>query len=147
MNPTHESGAEVWIQYPKTRSRTLRGAGEPMRLLVCGGRDYTRRELVYAALDRVAAKRQIEYVIHGAARGADSIAGKWAESRGIPCRTFPVTKEEWTQHGRAAGPMRNSRMLREGEPDGVVAFPGQSGTRDMIRQAETWGIPVWRPYG
>lgn len=147
MNETHASGAQVWIKYPEHETRVIRGRGEPMRLLVCGGRDYFKRDKVFAALDRVIEKRTVEYVIHGGATGADSLAGQWAEARGIPCRVFAVTREDWRTHGKAAGPMRNDRMLRDGSPDGVVAFPGRSGTTDMVRRAETWGIPVWKPYG
>jgi hypothetical protein len=49
---------------------------------------------------------------------------------------------QWKKHGRAAGPIRNQRMLDEGKPDLVVAFPGGRGTADMIRRAERAGVPV-----
>lgn len=131
---------------PHYRSRTIREKDEPMRLLVCGGRDYRDQVRVFAALDRLLQQRKIEVVIHGGATGADSLAGEWAEARGIPCMVFEVTREQWRELGRIAGPLRNSRMLREAEPDGVVAFPGGRGTADMIRQAESWGLSVWQPY-
>lgn len=131
---------------PHYKSRHVRGKDEPMRLLVCGGRDYRDRERVWAALDKLLAKRPIEVVIHGGATGADSLAGEWAEARGIQCRVFAVSREEWRELGKIAGPLRNAKMLREGQPDGVVAFPGDRGTADMVRQAETWGLAVWKPY-
>ena len=37
------------------------------------------------------------------------------------------------KHGNAAGPIRNQRMLDHGKPDIVVAFPGGSGTADMVK--------------
>jgi hypothetical protein len=49
---------------------------------------------------------------------------------------------QWKKHGRAAGPIRNQRMLDKGKPDLVVAFPGGRGTADMIRRAERAGVPV-----
>src|SRR5262249_25506155 len=32
------------------------------------------------------------------------------------------------------------------KPDGVVAFPGGTGTADMIRRAKKAGLEVWKPY-
>lgn len=43
-----------------------------------------------------------------------------------------------------AGPDRNQRMIDEGRPDLVVAFPGGRGTADMIRRATEAGIEVFR---
>ena len=36
----------------------------------------------------------------------------------------------------------NQRMLDEGKPDLVVAFPGAGGTKDMVRRAVKAGVPV-----
>jgi predicted Rossmann-fold nucleotide-binding protein len=38
--------------------------------------------------------------------------------------------------------MRNQRMIDEGKPDLVVAFPGGSGTADMVRRAKRASIEV-----
>lgn len=114
-----------------------------IRVLVCGGRDYRDRPGVFDALNRAHAKRAICLVIHGAASGADSLGSAWARNRGIEEVPFPA---DWTQ-GRAAGPIRNQRMLDDGKPDAVIAFPGGQGTADMVRRAEAAGVPVWRPYG
>ena len=38
--------------------------------------------------------------------------------------------------------MRNARMLAEGKPDLVVAFPGGRGTADMVAQARKAGVRV-----
>ena len=45
-------------------------------------------------------------------------------------------KADWDKFGRAAGPIRNAQMLREGKPDLVVAFPGGRGTANMVAQAK-----------
>jgi hypothetical protein len=42
----------------------------------------------------------------------------------------------------AAGPIRNARMLEEGKPDIVIAFPGGRGTANMIEQAHAAGVEV-----
>lgn len=69
------------------------------------------------------------------------MGGRYAEERGIPVRAFPA---DWTTHGKAAGPIRNSQMLKDGQPDLVVAFlgPNSRGTANMISQAEKAGVPV-----
>ena len=78
-------------------------------------------------------------LIHGAARGADSLAGEWASTRAVPVKIFPA---DWQTHGRSAGHIRNAQMLREGKPDLVVAFPGGRGTADMVAKANAAGITV-----
>lgn len=113
-----------------------------MRLLVCGGRDFDDREFVFHALDKVHAKRPIECLIHGAARGADTLAADWALDRGVLCNAYPA---DWERDGRGAGPIRNQRMLDQGKPDGVVAFAGGRGTADMVRRANAAGLPVYQP--
>ncbi|MBB5222740.1 hypothetical protein HNP73_002676 [Amaricoccus macauensis] len=113
-----------------------------MRVFVCGGRGFTDRESLRSALDRIASGARIDVVIHGDAAGADRLAGEWARLSGIRELAFPA---DWERHGRAAGPIRNRRMLVEGEPDLVVAFPGGRGTANMMRQARAAGVPVLEP--
>lgn len=111
-----------------------------MRVLVCGGRDFTDKAALYRALDAVHRKHGITDLIEGEAPGADSLAREWALEAQVCLLPFPA---DWKTHGRAAGPIRNARMLAEGKPDAVVAFPGGRGTADMVRQAKEAGIPVW----
>ena len=112
-------------------------------VLVCGGRDYDDRGRLYNVLDRLNyLYRGFLCVIHGAARGADTLAAEWAEASGIPTLPFPILPEDWEAHGRLAGPIRNAPMIREGKPDVVIAFPGGPGTRNMRRQAHAHGIVV-----
>lgn len=112
------------------------------RLLVCGGRDWRGRAAIVRALTSIKAKHGISLLIQGGASGVDRLASEWAHGQGIEVATFDA---DWQAHGRAAGPIRNRRMIEEGRPDAVVAFPGGRGTADMVRQAETAGLKVWRP--
>jgi hypothetical protein len=118
-----------------------------VRILVCGGRDYDDRARVFQALDLLAATRGMSMLIHGGARGADSLAGEWAAARRIPETVYPVHPMDWKTLGPRAGPLRNQYMLDDSKPDAVVAFPGGRGTADMIARAEKAGLKVWRPYG
>jgi len=110
-----------------------------MRVLVCGGRAFADRALLESALDRLFALRPFDVLIEGDARGADRLAGAWAEARGI---THLVFKADWDAHGAKAGPIRNQQMLDEGKPDLVVAFHGRSGTAHMKRIARAAGVAV-----
>ncbi|MBU6283831.1 DUF2493 domain-containing protein, partial [bacterium] len=106
-----------------------------MRVLVCGGRKFDDKAMLERALGEI----EITELIEGAAKGADRLAREWAEARKIPFQTF---KPEFGRYGRAAGPIRNKRMLAEGKPDLVVAFPGGSGTANMVGLARAAGVPV-----
>lgn len=108
-----------------------------MRVLVCGGRDYRDYENVERILDAIDARKHITIIIHGAARGADTLAGRWATEHGRAVETYPA---DWKTHGKAAGHTRNRQMLVEGRPDCCVAFPGGRGTANMVAQALSSGI-------
>ena len=111
-----------------------------MRVLVCGGRDWREVELVESTLTRLhAARGPFSRLIHGGARGVDHIAGKWARDNGVLEWDF---LPEWHRAGTHDGPARNQRMIAEGAPDLVVAFPGGLGTADMVERAKDAGVEV-----
>ena len=109
-----------------------------MRVLVCGGRDFDDAGLMISVLDRLHTEKFFTVLIHGNARGADRIADAWASCRGIPREPYEVPQGEWDEIGKKAAPLRNQRMLDEGKPDLVVAFPGGGGTKDIVRRA--WSV-------
>lgn len=108
-----------------------------MRVLVCGGRNYRDMKSVFASLDGLDPVPSL--IVHGGATGADSCAGEWARKRGVVCRVYHA---DWHKHGRAAGPIRNQKMLDCGKPEMVMAFPGGVGTADMVRRAKAAGVKV-----
>jgi hypothetical protein len=112
-----------------------------MRVIVCGGRDFRNEAFIYRELDSLHVLRPITDLMHGGASGVDTIAGEWARTK--PEIQRFVCHADWKAHGRAAGPMRNLRML-EWKPDLVVAFPGGLGTNNMVNQALVAGVPVMR---
>ena len=111
------------------------------RVLVCGGRDFTDWRGMYAALSALHDKHGFSAIIEGGARGADAGGRSFGEQNSIPVLTYPA---DWKKHGKAAGYIRNRKMLDEGKPDLVVAFPGGKGTAMMIRIAEAAGVRVIR---
>jgi hypothetical protein len=112
-----------------------------MRVLVCGGRSFKDRELLFDTLSEVNSTRgPITCLIEGEAQGADLLARSWASENLIPIELY---KAQWGLYGQSAGPRRNKTMLEKGKPDLVIAFPmGGPGTRDMVRQAIDAKIPV-----
>jgi hypothetical protein len=107
-----------------------------MRVLICGGRDFDNQGAMEQAISELSPGT---VVIHGGARGADRLAGECAKAAGLVVSAYPA---DWKTHGRAAGPIRNQRMLDLGKPDLVVAFPGGRGTADMVRRAKSAGVKV-----
>jgi hypothetical protein len=127
-----------------------------MRVIVCGGRDFCDKEWLAEALDRWHARRGIDFLRQGgqvmrhpedahlpmAKRrriGADYFAKRWAISRMID---HDEIRADWDRYGAAAGPIRNGMMLRPGDIDWVISFPGGDGTADMLRKARDAEIKV-----
>lgn len=110
-----------------------------MRVLVCGSRWFTDWELMDAVLS--AELHEGDTLIHGAARGADTMAEEWATGQGIEILDFPAN---WDKYKKAAGPIRNKQMLEEGKPDIVIAFLAKDsrGTKNMIDQATKAGVEI-----
>jgi SLOG family YspA-like protein len=110
-----------------------------MKVLVCGGRNYADYDKLSHVLSELHAKTPITELIHGGYRGADQRAGRWAKAHGIPVHVYHA---DWDAFGPRAGPIRNQRMLDDGKPELVVAFPGHDGTADMVRRAKTANVTV-----
>ena len=118
---------------------------ESVKVLICGGRRWSRKELTFKTLDFLHERHNFNTVIHGAAAGADTLAGEWAESRNIPVRSYPANWRPPHLNGRTdmqAGHKRNQLMLETEKPDLVIAFPGTAGTADMMRRSKRAGVRV-----
>lgn len=111
-------------------------------VLVCGDRDWSNRERLYEYLDLHDENFGPLYVIQGGARGADAMAGEWVRQKG---RSGTKVNAQWKKYGRAAGPIRNRKML-EYKPDIVIAFHDNisesKGTKDMLKAAKEALVPT-----
>lgn len=115
-----------------------------MRVVVCGGRKYANRDKLYAVLDELRKHGEMELGVgydpkSPTYQGADQLAYEWAKDRGVPGKAYPA---HWQEHGNAAGPRRNQRMLDQFRPELVVAFPGGRGTADCVQRAQSAKIEV-----
>lgn len=143
-----------------------------MRVLVCGGRNYSDSHtmtfvlvplLVWGKIAdnyegvplRSEADLAEDVIIQGGAAGADRMARDFAKANGILCEQYnadwdnmdvepcvPRKRKDGSIYNAAAGGIRNQRMLDEGRPDVVIAFPGGAGTADMVRRALDAGVQV-----
>lgn len=110
-----------------------------VKAIVCGGREYSDYGMMFKALSYARENMGLTHVIHGAARGADSLSGRAAHELGLQVTEVPA---QWDQYGKSAGYRRNTQMA-EMAPDFVIAFPGGRGTQHMIDIAESKGITVY----
>lgn len=112
-----------------------------MRVIVCGGRDYRNGAFIWRKLDELHSAKKFTALMQGGATGADHIAKEWASTK-IGLERW-VCKADWEKHGKAAGPIRNAKML-EWKPDLVVAFPDPEtesrGTWNMVKLAREAGV-------
>jgi hypothetical protein len=115
-----------------------------IRIAVTGGRDYNNKTHVWSVLDLH--KRAVEclgaamVLVVGDATGADYLALQWAIERSV---TYDLheAKPHWAEFGKAAGPMRNLRMIQSGI-NKLCAFPGNNGTKHMTDNCIANGVKV-----
>lgn len=107
---------------------------------MCGSRKWTNREAI--------ANRLFEFptntvVVHGAANGADRIAGEEAQKLGLTVEEHPVTDADYAYYGNRAYFLRNRRMAQLGADLCLAFWDGHSrGTAMMVDLAEAHGIPL-----
>ena len=126
-----------------------------MILGITGGRKYNDRATAFALLDRIHAWWPVTRLVHGNASGADTIGKDWTASRGIPDDPYPALWDDISIPGAVirrhpdgrpynvmAGHQRNQRMVDVSGMDILAAFPGNTGTADMVRRATDVDMPV-----
>lgn len=119
------------------------------RLIICGGRhfkDYERLEsTMNEVMSKIAPWRDVIEIVSGHCEGADQLGELYAKNHNLPCKVFPA---QWKKFGKAAGPIRNSEMVKyasEAEMSVVVAFrsPRTKGTNDTVKKATKQGFKVF----
>lgn len=123
---------------------------ETFRVLVTGSREFTDAHIIFSALYDMLEEHGHLTVIHGGARGADSIAARWVE-RNIRDSVAEEYLAEWDKYparpgGKSpAGHIRNSVMVKSG-PQIALAFLStrsqNSGTRGCMALISKAGIPL-----
>jgi hypothetical protein len=135
----------------KLRREPAAMAEDEVRVLVTGDREWDDYFLLRCVCDGLLARYGERLVIvEGDAKGADRMAGDWAEKNGLTVENGRLRKypANWTEHHKAAGPIRNREMLKEEEPHLVCAFHnnlwhGSKGTLDMVTIASKAKVPCY----
>jgi len=109
--------------------------GRGMKLGIVGSRTFND----YDKLKQVLSEKLPFVLISGGAEGADSLAERFADENKLE---KVIHLPNWNGEGKAAGFIRNARIVED--CDELVAFwDGVSrGTRDTIRKARKKGISV-----
>ena len=119
-----------------------------IKILITGDRNWKDHIVIGEAILRAVKESNIVNsahevtIVHGGARGADTIAGEIGEQFGFKVRRMPA---QWEKYGRAAGPIRNQQMLDENKDiDICLSFHHNlelsKGTRDMVNRVNKAGI-------
>lgn len=110
-----------------------------MKVAVIGSRNFDDYGVLEAFLDGLRLDAGIEVIVSGGARGADSLAERYAGERDIP---MEVHRPDWKTFGRSAAFIRNRAIVDCS--DMVVAFwDGKSrGTENAVDYARRKGKRV-----
>jgi hypothetical protein len=122
----------------------------PLRVLVTGSRDWPEPLTVHNALSAALEEHKPRplTVVHGACpTGADEHAHQWVAAARLA--GHHVTEEQhpadWVQHGNAAGPIRNTQMVRAGATMCLAFVKDASrGASSCAAAAEAAGIATRR---
>ncbi len=103
-------------------------------LAVVGTRSFIDYDLMKEEIDGVNPSR----IVTGDARGADSLAKRYAEEKGIPYQVFEA---DWSGEGKKAGMLRN-KLVVDACTDGLVFWDQRSpGTANAIKNLRDMGRP------
>jgi predicted Rossmann fold nucleotide-binding protein DprA/Smf involved in DNA uptake len=111
-----------------------------INLAIIGSRNFTDKTFFNNKISEWITKYgKPNRIISGGAKGADTLAADYARERGIELIIyFP----DWTQYGKAAGPIRNTLIINHCTH--VLAFPSKNGigTQDSLQKAEKLGKDI-----
>ena len=104
---------------------------EGARVGFAGGKDYQDHTAIWKVLDNACQRHPDMVLVHGGALGAELIAGKWANARGV---SQIVCKPDWANHNNVAPFKRNDEMLNLGLI-GLIAALGSGITDNLVDKA------------
>lgn len=111
-----------------------------MKAIVAGSRAFNDSAKLFSELNKLVKEYNIDTIISGGARGADSLGEWYACEHNLKLKVFPA---KWDIYGKAAGYKRNIEMASNA--DMLIAFwDGESkGTKHMIEIAKAKGLKVF----
>lgn len=125
-----------------------------MKVIVAGSRNIDSKWVVSDAIENspwrldsssspFAQMDKIYELVHGGARGVDTIAAKIAEERNTTAKQFAVSTEEYNKKGDSAFYDRNIAMAEYADALIAIWDHKSDGTRNMIDIALDHGLDVY----
>jgi hypothetical protein len=126
----------------------------PVTVIITGGRDFDNYAVFKETLDHLFGALAVRLIAGACDRGtltftrpdgtkiygADGLTERYAAEGSYDFTPYPA---DWKKHGRSAGPIRNSEMIKSGAEICIGFWDGKSkGTFDMMNKADKAGITV-----
>jgi hypothetical protein len=104
-----------------------------MNLGIIGSRSFNNYNLLKEEVNNFLKKEMVDCIVSGGARGADTLAEKYAKECNIPTL---IIRPEWDKYGKKAGYLRNIEIVKNSEV--IIAFWDgvSSGTKMSIDLAK-----------
>lgn len=105
--------------------------------IVAGSRTFQNYPFLCKELDKI--KEQIDEIVCGEARGADTLGRTYAYDNDILIKSYSA---DWERYGKSAGFVRNEGMAAYADK-AIIFWDGKSiGSKDMIDKMEKLGKEV-----
>lgn len=117
---------------------------QPKRIIIAGGRDFNDYDRLCKLMDKVKFKVEIECIVCGKARGADTLGERWALENNIKVEYFIPIRNGL---GKKAGHVRNRDMgdyANENNNGILIAWWNHESkcTKSMIEYGTKIGLDV-----
>lgn len=109
------------------------------KLAIVGSRRFTNYDHMCRVLETPRENGLIKLIVSGGARGADSLAQRYAKEFGLPIMIY---YPDWEKYGKAAGVIRNQYIVDDADMMIAFAYDDSRGTRDSIRKMEKAKKPL-----
>lgn len=104
------------------------------RMMITGSRKITDEDYIFECLNSIYKRRKFNLLIHGGARGVDTIAEKWAKKKGIPILKFTP---DWSLYGISAAIRRNTVMADQCDFGVAIWDSSSKGTVDAMQKLKS----------
>ncbi len=111
-----------------------------MKLAVVGSRSFNNAEIFNEKMNWIINNIQVDTIVSGGAKGADSLASEFAKQHDLELIEFIP---EWDKYGKKAGFIRNELIWREAD-FGIAFWDGKSkGTKHSFELSKKYKKPLY----
>ena len=111
----------------------------PMKILVCGSRSITKKEIVFDILNKEIEDKNGVIIIHGGeSKGVEVLTKLWTKAHMIPVYSYPA---QYDKFGKQASFVRTKEMIYERDRAIVIQNGKSNGARADIELIKASGKP------